>query len=574
MAFVYKNNPLAPGTYTISSKFGYRSSISTSKGNTSSSHKGIDLATYGGSSDPIYAVADGVVSKIAYDDDGYGHYIVLEHSDEVETLYAHMAEQSPLSEGSSVSAGMVIGNVGSTGSSTGPHLHFEIVIKGKRVDPAPYIESGGTTVVSEDYTEDDSAGDITSSNYVVEAGGTTIGQRVSGTTTQPVHAFINIYYGDNQTLLATTPAKPNMIQSFEYSRLDGAGETVIFSIFDDNWEEIESILSAHYDKIFIQYGYYGTGLKSKLYKVLLLDYSISFHSTGTIISVEAVSEGVVSNLNPVTMALNTYNPTEAVKTICRELGYKVLDENFDSSKDIVADNPFNIIEENPISYIQYTIIPQAAEEGEELFSFDIDPDGTVYFKRESYDSTNVDNLRTYIYQKGYDSNVIDFHVDVKGIFGGSGTFNLATEYRSSVFDTKTKESQSYSANKSSVVTVATGDSSFTRSDQSASLLDSAGYSPSQMKNQLYYRMKSMTNDAYGATLTIVGDPSINVHEFVRLINVTDKGHLHHTSGVYWIEGVTDSIHAGEMITVLKLIKNATAGDIDGLEIINPKLMIK
>jgi len=573
---------LKDGTYTITSTFGYRKPMDTSKGTTSSEHKGIDLGTYGGAAEPIFAVADGTVARVGSDPDGYGYYVYLDHDGGVRTVYAHMIEKSQLIEGNPISAGEQIGNVGSTGNSTGPHLHFEIIVGGDKVDPTPYIEHGGPTYLSASYTpgsnlnlEDVLLEDIHKSYHsVVDAGGTTVGQRVSGATPQPVHAFVNIYVGDNQTLLATNPARPNFIQSFEYSRLDGAGESVIFTVFDDNWQEMEKVLAANYNNIYIEYGYYGIGVKSKRVKLMLLNYSLSFEDTGTILSVEAVTEGVVDNLTQTSIVLDTYNPTEAVKKICEYLGYTVLDENFDESQDVQADNPFNIIEDFPITYIYDTIIPQASQVGEELFSFDIDSEGVAYFKREGYSTTRTDNLRTYIVRKGYDSSVIDFTVDIKGVFGGSGTFEIATEYRSSVFDTKTKNQEYYEVNKGDTITTATGDIVHTKFDQSSVLVEQSGYTPSQTKSRVYYDMKSMIHDGYSATLTILGDPTIQIHDFVRVINMTDSGHLHHTSGVYWIQGITDSIQGGSMTTTLKLLKNATAGDIDGLEILHSKPILK
>lgn len=599
MAFEYKNNPLDAGTYRVTSNFGYRTPPKTSTGYGTAQHKGIDLGT-SGRSVPIYSVSDGVVRTVAYDHDGYGHYIIIDHSDGVETRYAHMASSSNLQEGQRVTAGTQIGNVGTTGSSSGLHLHFEIRVKGNPIDPAPYISSGGTTILSPSYdatidVEPPSEVDSYPPAITMDAGGSVIGQRVSDVTEQPIFAYVNIRIGDDKIILSTEPARPNIIQSFEFTRLDGAGETAIFTLFDNgddnlptygangdswDWVELEEILAKYYNNIYIEYGYYGTGKKSQLYKHLLLNYNISFVSTGVILSIESISEGAVQNLTQQSLTLNTYNPTEAAKMICESLGYKVLPENFDPSDDIVSATPFNMVEDYPVTYIQEVLIPLASKEGQELFSFDLeyDPinDETIaYFKREGYGQANqVQDMKTYIYQRGYDSSVIDFTVDIKGVFGGNGTFQVATEYRSSVFDTKTKDPVDYKVSKSDVVTAATGESTHTRTEQSNPLVDSAGYSPDQMKSKLYYHMKSMQYDSYEATLTIVGDPTIKLHEFIRIINVTERGYYHHTSGVYWVEGITDSIQGGSMTTTLKLIKNATAGDLDGLEIINPKIPVK
>ena len=97
-------------------------------------HSGIDYAAPTGT--PIMAPADGVVS-FAGVKGGYGNAIMLNHRKGMETLYGHMsAFVSGVSAGKSVKAGDVIGFVGSTGRSTGPHLHYEVRINGQIVDPS------------------------------------------------------------------------------------------------------------------------------------------------------------------------------------------------------------------------------------------------------------------------------------------------------------------------------------------------------------------------------------------------------------------------------------------------------
>ena len=68
----------------------------------------------------------------------YGNYVVVSHSDGTSTLYAHMVRRN-CSKGDTVSQGQVIGYVGTTGSSTGNHLHFEVRVNGSRVDPINYF---------------------------------------------------------------------------------------------------------------------------------------------------------------------------------------------------------------------------------------------------------------------------------------------------------------------------------------------------------------------------------------------------------------------------------------------------
>ncbi|MXO96788.1 peptidoglycan DD-metalloendopeptidase family protein [Erythrobacter aquimaris] len=98
-------------------------------------HKGVDLAAPTGT--PIYATADGVVSK-AERFSSYGKFVSIEHGARIQTRYAHMSRIA-VSDGARVKKGDLIGYVGSTGRSTGPHLHYEVRIDGEAVNPVPYM---------------------------------------------------------------------------------------------------------------------------------------------------------------------------------------------------------------------------------------------------------------------------------------------------------------------------------------------------------------------------------------------------------------------------------------------------
>lgn len=99
-------------------------------------HYGIDLAANKGT--PIVASRSGKVIKATYDDSA-GYYVTIDHGDGFETRYLHMTHYI-VKKGDYVSAGQVIGYVGSTGASTGPHLHFGMKYKGEHVNPANYIK--------------------------------------------------------------------------------------------------------------------------------------------------------------------------------------------------------------------------------------------------------------------------------------------------------------------------------------------------------------------------------------------------------------------------------------------------
>ncbi|MEH6722707.1 MAG: M23 family metallopeptidase [Qipengyuania sp.] len=99
------------------------------------SHKGVDLSAPTGT--PIYATADGYISKAEWFS-SYGKYVSIEHGANLQTRFAHMSDIA-VTAGSRVKKGDIIGYVGSTGRSTGPHLHYEVRIDGKAVNPVPYM---------------------------------------------------------------------------------------------------------------------------------------------------------------------------------------------------------------------------------------------------------------------------------------------------------------------------------------------------------------------------------------------------------------------------------------------------
>lgn len=117
----------------ISSTFGGREDPFTTK---SAFHTGIDLAAPWGT--PVYAGADGTVTKAEYYG-GYGKAIIIRHSNSYKTLYGHLSEIM-VEVGDQVKKGDRIGSIGSTGRSTGPHLHYEIIKDGEPIDPFPYMD--------------------------------------------------------------------------------------------------------------------------------------------------------------------------------------------------------------------------------------------------------------------------------------------------------------------------------------------------------------------------------------------------------------------------------------------------
>ena len=109
--------------------------ITTRFGRSSSGHRGLDIATSTGT--PIKAAAGGKVTVAGWNN-SYGYMIKVSHGNGVETVYAHCSKLL-VSKGQTVSQGQVIAKIGSTGYSTGPHLHFEVRVNGTLYNPQNYV---------------------------------------------------------------------------------------------------------------------------------------------------------------------------------------------------------------------------------------------------------------------------------------------------------------------------------------------------------------------------------------------------------------------------------------------------
>ncbi|WP_289140171.1 murein hydrolase activator EnvC [uncultured Brevibacillus sp.] len=127
--------PIADGQFRFSSGFGLRTDPFTGR---SAGHNGVDMAAHKGTT--IMAAANGVVIFAGYSN-GFGNTVMIKHSSEITTLYGHIREGGiKVSVGQSVSKGQKIAEVGSTGRSTGNHVHFTVYKNDVAVNPMPYLK--------------------------------------------------------------------------------------------------------------------------------------------------------------------------------------------------------------------------------------------------------------------------------------------------------------------------------------------------------------------------------------------------------------------------------------------------
>ena len=128
--------PISPakGSYRLSSSFGGRIDPVYGGGEF---HQGQDFACHLGN--PVYATADGIVELVDFKFSGYGNEVVINHGFGYQTRYAHLSTVT-VTEGMDLKRGDIIGKVGKSGKSTGPHLHYEVIYKGRRVNPMSFMD--------------------------------------------------------------------------------------------------------------------------------------------------------------------------------------------------------------------------------------------------------------------------------------------------------------------------------------------------------------------------------------------------------------------------------------------------
>ena len=128
--------PIVPdqSRYKLSSRFGYRSDPFTGS---VKMHTGLDFAMKIGN--PVYATGDGVVESVKFEFFGYGNSVTIDHGFGYKTIYAHLNSVKVI-EGMKVKRGDCIAESGKSGRSSGPHLHYEVVYKGQKVNPANYLD--------------------------------------------------------------------------------------------------------------------------------------------------------------------------------------------------------------------------------------------------------------------------------------------------------------------------------------------------------------------------------------------------------------------------------------------------
>lgn len=394
---------------------------------------------------------------------------------------------------------------------------------------------------------------------------------------QPLKSFLEIYIGDHK--LPDIP--PDYLQSFEIERVSEGASKFTLILFDQYWDELESQLHQGWDNISFRYGHV-TGRQSRMFQAMVTDYNLEFSAVGASLAVNGTTTGIKQNLQKVTTLLDGETPDAVFISLCEQVGWQVgrvdralaIKDTSDLYSDVPVSKSWGLVNENPGKYIMREIAPRAIRQsdGKGGYQFYLDDSTKPPTANFHPIDINPNTDRTYIYQRGVNTNVISFAPDFKGVFGAAGSGN-ATIVRSNVVDPVTKEESvvEYSIDTNPNKDLS-GEYTHVPQDLNDMNIDSSGMSKEEVSAMVNYSWTQNFQTSYEATLEIVGDPTLEVTQTIRVVVLTSKNTLHHTSGVYMIKGIKDSIEGGIMKSELQLIRN---GDLDeGIEIIRKGILRK
>lgn len=551
-------------------------------GQADKSHNGLDMV--GLSSKEIYPISSGTVSRVSYDKTGYGNYVIINHSDgSGSSLYAHMAGTPNVSVGQTVGPNTLLGIMGNTGNSFGAHLHLEIQTtawdwsRKSQINPANALGISNTpgTIVQDtgalapsnnvnngntvDYSADSPLVNNNTGPRVILDGY----EILPNLDSQPYYAFVDLTFGSYK--FPNVP--PEYIRSVTIQDISGKGASITMSLLDEFGDDIEELLFRTVStENYIRFGH-RTGRQSTTFKFNLLKYTVEFESQGTVVNVAGISDSTAINLKNDVVKDAGSNPSEAVKILCDELGVSYDDESIQPSESIMLSDgtykQFKLVKDRIIDYIHHEISPYAiSSDGRSGYQFYIDEfqnPPKAYFHPIEVSGKFV---KTYIYQRGVNSNVISFNISSEFILSGEGSHKITSILEASVLDPVTKNETSTDSDINVVNKNVSDEYSHINSSQSKKVANITGNNYIEAYNKLTYRMTT-SQVTFNADLTIVGDPTVKIGDEIRIIVLTKRNTLHHTSGRFLVNGVSHIISSGIMVTTLSVVKE---GDIDGIEL--------
>lgn len=396
---------------------------------------------------------------------------------------------------------------------------------------------------------------------------------------QPYYAFVDLYIGGHA--FPNIPPQYLISLSVDNILLNGSSNVTLV-LYDKYSDEIEEVLyrgsTIHEGNAYIRYGH-TTGRESRILPFTITDYDLDIEGEGSILTIRGTTQSVVgANLEGTGIFTAGTTPSDAVKTICTRLGLAFTDETIHTARQLVGSDgepvSFNLIrEEDYIKYIKTELCPRAIRESDGVggYQFYIDDSQTPNVAHFHPLEVNQKALRTYVYQKGVNSNVVSLSITNNFISSGVGISGLASDLEASQIDPITNEEVVQKRTITEVHRNVTGEYTHKKSGQSTQMVETGAMSYAETEANLEYRL-THTNPKT-VDMTVVGDPTLSYAGYVRLIILTRKNNLHHTSGIYTISNLSMTIQDGIMLSTMHLFSNDSLM-MDGVEMVKYKSLYK
>lgn len=393
------------------------------------------------------------------------------------------------------------------------------------------------------------------------------------TSSQVLVPYIKISIGSKNI----TPIPPQHLLGFSYIReTNDVANKFDITVFDDTAMELEGVLSKGFDKVTFSYGWSNTGNDNRWispeYGGMILDYKLTLDAGGATLDINGITNIVKSHVSTKPVAYGSEEKPlkihEIVEDIAKfegwEIGYieptsPVL-ESKESEKFFTRDNI------SPIKFIKNELLQKAksaksGKSGYVLWFEDGNDVPKISFSPIEYTEPESE----YIYKiNAENSNTISFSADFNGtLYMLSGNGKVKAEFIEEITNEMAKVEGTEEDDEGQIT--AEEKKSDTSSSEQIPNISSGGVD--EMQDLVKFYRDKTNSESYGASLEILGDPKLKVFQTITVIVITRYGRVHHTSGLYMIREIRESIDIGKFTTSLELTRDTSReGELDAIGI--------
>lgn len=342
---------------------------------------------------------------------------------------------------------------------------------------------------------------------------------------------------------------------------NGAGNELSITLHDDTAILLEEEIRNGYDKVTFKYGY-ANGPVSSLYECTITNYGLDFQSTGAVLTLNCVTKGTSNNESKSKVYKNGID--DAIREIAKEENWEV--GKLEPTNEVLdSEGELKTLERNNMSateFITSVLIPISTSKSTGIGGYKIwftDSANKVvinYAPPYNVEESDAD-FRTkakyqYEWGTGKNSEVLSFSPNIESISGNFSDDTMSVE--ATTLDTISNNLYAFKYSNGNNYYKLDGSGNMVAYNNPIKL-NSSSLSYSELKNKSIAMWYIMSNRQYEATLEITGNPNLDIMDKISITMLNRYGLPHHSTGVYTITGIDDSISGGNFTTTLSLIRN-------------------